>query len=312
MKRVLVFLSVLLLLFSVSAVTASANGPAPSPWYNFYFINLPEDTVYVDLLIYLPESDPMFVEVNERNIPDSFSPYAQILSYCQDDYRSYTFHYRDALSVINLNATTASGFDSVVSFFTSGGNYINDDTVRFSHADDIEARGMIKLAMLDSEGNMLMISSPQSLRSRVFLAYTLGSYNYDAQTDQLEVEYAISGFGIIAYFFVSLIGIFITCITEGMVATAFKLDGKYAKLIRCTNIISQIAMRFLFVLFYSLLFWRYLIAVVLLEILVYTGEYLIYRKKMTDISAKKCLLYTVCANSLSWIIGAVVNAVILF
>lgn len=310
-KRIASFLILVFAFFSLP-LHVSANGPVPAPWYSFYLKNLPEGTQYVDLLIYLPETDPMFVSLVPSNVPEGFSENAEIIRYCQDEYRSYTFHYSQALSVISPSSSPAEGYSKVVSFFTSGETIINDDTVRFSHAEEIESRGEIKLAMLDAEGNILKVSPPLSLQPKAFLSYSLGCFDYDGQTDHFEVDYAVSGLAHIAYFFVSLLGLIMTCLLEGLVSTCFNLDSQYSKLIRQTNIISQISMRLLFIPLYSLIFWRYSVAVLILEILVYGCEYLVYRKWMTDVSPRKCLLYTVCANTVSLIAGMILNVVTLF
>ena len=51
---------------------------------------------------------------------------------------------------------------------------------------------------------------------------------------------------------------------------------------------------------------RYMIAVAMLEILVYLGEFLVYRKRMGDVSLNRCIAYTLCANTASLMAGLLI------
>lgn len=301
-NRFFAFFLAVLMLFSVIPAKASANGPAPSPWYNIELTNLPKGTVYVDMLIYLPEDDPMYTEPEAGKLPEGFSQKAEIITYGEEDYRSYTFHYRDALSVIDPDKY------STVLFFTDD----NYDTVRYDHADDIAQRGNIRLAMLDKAGNIIKVSPILSLDTREFLADTLGGYHYDAATDEWEVETYVSGITMILYMFISIVGVVLTCILETIVAGIFRLGKQYSTLVTVTNLISQILMRIAFIVLYDFIFWKYSYAVFVLELCVYAGEYLVYSLTMRDISWKRRLPFVICANTISLVLGNYVNYSILF
>ena len=135
-------------------VQVFANSPPPPEWFTAELRNLPKGTAYVDLLIYLPESDPHYTELEEANIPEGFSARAEIVTYCLDDFRSYTFHYRDAKSAIDVRNTDRAYF----CFDNPSGNLIPEENIRYGHMDDIKARGKIRLAMLDAQGNIIHIS----------------------------------------------------------------------------------------------------------------------------------------------------------
>lgn len=299
MRRCAAALLLVLLLAAWFPVTVSANSPPPSPWYTFVVSNLPEGTVYVDLLIRLQETDANYVEL-EENLPGIFSEDADIITYCEDGFRSYTFHYRGARSVIlpdQNNCVTFFADSAMIYEFVSTG-----------HQEDIERRGKIRLAMLDENGNILQVSKPQSLRPKGLLATSTGIFRYDASADKLTVDSYSYFWRILLFLLISAAGIFMTCVIEGFVALFFEWIRNYTKLIRITNIISQLAMR----LGQILLLWilpvrnlavSYFWMVLLLEIPVYVCEFLVYKKHIWEASWQRCLVYTVCANTASALFG---------
>lgn len=291
-------LTALLILALASGTEVSANSPEPRPGILFLLTNLPEGTVYVDLLICLPEQDPYYVDTNRENIPGSFAQDAEILTWCEDNYRSYTFHYRDALSMFRVNA------NSSVRFFEG---IVADETLqevfRMDHADEILPRGAVRLAMLDERGNILEVSPLLDLRPRVLFAYVSHVYHYDAASHRLETEDEASAFAFVVYLALCVLGVALTCFVELCVALPFKLVDRYGHLIGRTNVISQILMHLSYLALYSLVFWKYSHVTILLEILVFGGEYLYYRKAMDGVSRIRCLAYTVAANASSLMIG---------
>lgn len=300
-----ILLTTVILLMSLP-VTASANSPAPDPWFTFCLTNLPEGTVYVDLLILLPETDPQYRELVADNLPDGFSEDAQIVNYCEDDFRSYTFHYRGALSDIQVDSNQS------VTFFTDSSQIY--DNIAYEHQADIESRGKIRLAMLDEKGNILKVSKSLSLQPASLFSYSLGVFRYDASADRIAVESNSNTLAVILFLIISACGIALTCVTEWLVALLFDLAHSHGKLIVCTNIVSQLLMRvtqmlLLYILFLNdILFYAGMVFV--LEFVVYVCEFLFYRKKMWYISWKRCLLYTVCANTASALIGLWVLSII--
>lgn len=305
-KRLGAVLLILVLLLPAMAVPASANSPGISPWYEVRLTNLPEGTVWVDLLIRLPESDPQYVPLTQKQLPKGLSRDAHIISYCEEDYRSYTYHYRDALSV------TKVGESSRVLFFTTGAARENEDTVRFDYADEIYRRGKIRLAMVDGNGNILKVSQPLSLGQDRFLFVPTGGFAYDGAADTLEVSGYVSVFSWMAYLLLAAAGMALTCFAEKQTAALFDLKKRYGKLIVRTNLISQLGMHLGYVLLYGLVFWQYKYATVLLELAVYAGEYLVYRRKMQEIPRKKRLAYVLTANTASLVLGLLLFRILLY
>lgn len=297
----ILLLSVIMALY-VLPLQVSANGPAPTPWYSIEVQNLPEGVVYVDLLIYLPEDDPMFVELVSENLPDGFSEEAEIVAYCENDYRSYTFHYKDAQSVIHPDT------HSIVTFFTDN----IEHAYIYDHADDIARRGDVRLAMLDQNGKILKISPLLSQSSHEFMAYSLGAFCYDAETDEWEIEYSISSWGYLLYVLVSIVGVALTCFLETAISRCFGIKKADRRIVLITNFASQVMMRIGFVVFYSFIFWKYTYAVIVLELAVYVGEYLVYCKAMPQMTRKRRAAFVLCANTASLLVGSIFNYYILF
>lgn len=304
-ERVGAALLALVLILCILPLHASANSPGVAPYYTIAMSNLPEGTVYVDMLIKLPETDEKYVDLVKENLPETFGDNAQIITYCDRDYRSYTFHYEDALSDIHVGKSN-------VKFFAIDARVESNENVRYDHADEIYGRGEIKLAMLDADGNILKVSPPLSLGQEKFMFVPTGGFTYDGETDEFTATGFVSYFGWMLYLLLAIIGMVLTCAVEGLTAKFFGLSAQYVRLIKWTNVASQVLMHGSYVLFYSLLFWKYTYAAVMLEICICLGEFLFYHWKMREISWKKCLAYVLTANTASLAAGLVLFKVILF
>jgi len=304
-NRLLTLILTMVLLACMLPLKVSANSPEPTPYYTFYLANLPEGAEYVDLLIHLRETDEMYTDLITENIPDSFSQDAQILSYCENDYRSYTFHYRDALSMIKI------GRDGDVRYFTGDEAKWDEAHIRFDHAADIDARGQVMLAMLNAQGDILQISQPLDLTNVSKFSYRLGDFYYDCATGELIIEHIennrLDPPG--QYIASSVFGILITCLLEWLTSGVFPLKG-YRGLIVGTNVVSQILMRMGYALLYLYSPFGYGTITLGLECLVYLGEFLWYRWRMKGVTWQTALGFTITANTLSWLLGHFINLIV--
>lgn len=298
-RRAAVYLALLLGLVGWLALPVSANGPVPVPWFVVTVSNPPEEAVYADLLIPLKESDPNYSPLERGNLPEGIPEDAEIVAYCEDGYRSYTFHYREAGSHIALQGSPV--FDRYVNFFVR-----ETEEILREHLEDVEERGLVKLALLDERGNILQVSPAQWIRPASILQYSLNCMTYDAGAGTLTLDTAGSGIGYLAYLVLSLLGIIVTVALERAVGAGFGLGEKNLRVVTGTNVLSQIFMRVAFFPLYRVL-RRYIPVMALLEILVYVGEYLIYCWKMKDISKMRCLAYTLTANTASLAVGLLLN-----
>ena len=117
----------------------------------------------------------------------------------------------------------------------------------------------------------------------------------------------VSGWpGILFFGFIVLACIVITCFCEWLVSLLFQLNRRNSRLVIWTNVISQILMWAAYILLCGALKLEHIWAVVILEVLIYTGEFLFYRKKMHEVSWLKCLFYTVTANTASLLAGLLI------
>ena len=309
-NRLPVLFLVILLAFTMLPFSVSANSPAPSPWYTFVISNYPQGTVYVDILIRLTESDPHYRELVTENIPNGFSADAEIIRFCEDDFRSYTFHYRGARSIIKLDSNNS------VTLFTSSTMIYDAETEAYDHMDDVEQRGKVRIAMLDAQGNILQISRPHSIRPSGLFSYSLGRFYYNAERDELIVDSRSNMVSVIVFMVIGLLGLIWTCVVERLIALLYDGIKNYTRLIVKTNVVSQFLMR----AGQILLLWlsgragyaiSYFLLVLALEVIVYLCEYLFYHKKMPDVPWRKCLEYTICANTASAVSGLLLMCMII-
>lgn len=299
-RRLITLLLAAILALGFLPVTAAANSPGPSLGIGFILTDLPKDTAYVDLLIPLPVTDPMYVDLVEENLTGEITSRSEIISYCSDQFRSYTFHYRNAKSSIEVKESRYSRF------------FVNDSWEDIpEHRTDVYNRGNVRLVMLDREGSILKVSPTLELRTKGFLSSMIGIFDYNASTDEFVVREKTSVIAWLVYISLCAFCLLLTVFTEGLIAGCFRLQG-FRETIKCTNIVSQILMHSAYVLLYAFLSHNYLLDMLILEVLVFTGEFLYYRYVMWSISAKRIFAYTVTANTASLILGVLVLGVLSF
>jgi hypothetical protein len=103
-----------------------------------------------------------------------------------------------------------------------------------------------------------------------------------------------------------------TCLVEWLVSIPFAIHRECAKIILVTNILTQIGMHLLEVVYLALTavpaaFWLAFPAfIVILEIIVYATEFFIYYKKMLGFPTWSIILYTICANTASLLLGLLI------
>ena len=299
-KRLIVLLVTVVLAVGFLPVQVSANSAPPEPFYIFHLTNLPEGAVYADLLIPLRENDENYVEINRNQLPDSFDENAEIIDFHIEGYCSYTFHYRDAVSSISLNEEGKVAFFADAQFLKDWSGESN-----IIHQYEISGLGYVRIAILDKFGNVLDVSPFLSVHKKGVFSYLDNSFVYDAEIRKFHVEYRTSYFGIYVYLILAFSGMILTCFAEWLAAIPFGLDKEYRWMIEMTNVFSQILMHALYLLLYGVVFWKYKHVVILLEVLVYAGEYLWYSRCMWDIPKKKVLAYTAVANTISLVLGMV-------
>ena len=90
---------------------------------------------------------------------------------------------------------------------------------------------------------------------------------------------------------------------ECLLALLFRFKGKKILTVLVVNLCTQVVMRAL-QMFLPLNYW---VEVAILETLVYTAEFFLYKKYLKGVSTGKLLIYTILANTLSLFCGLRLN-----
>ena len=103
-----------------------------------------------------------------------------------------------------------------------------------------------------------------------------------------------------------------TCLVEWLVSIPFKMHEECAKLILVTNVLTQVVMHalellFLWVMAALPIVWiTFPILLLSLEIIVYFSEFFIYKEKMLGFPTWQIFLYTMLANTASLVLGLLI------
>lgn len=264
--------------------SALANSAPPPPYCVVELKNLPQGACFADLLVPLTENDEAFCA--DDDLPNGFTQNTPIVCYSENGYMSYTFHYNQSSSQFTIK-------DSRVTFFEENSDH-----------DNLFRKGVqLKLAILDSSGNILQISAPFSLDDIGLLNTATGGICYDGATQKVEIGQAASGMG--TFLLVTVGGIVVSVACEVIVGLCFRL--KRIKAIIFVNLISQILMRILFFMLYGTLFFSYVFLVFFLELLVYWAECAVYSRIELDYSGIKIKKFTLVANVVSLVVGLLLS-----
>lgn len=290
MKRIMTVCFALLLLSALLAFPVSANGPAPSPVFRIDIENYPPEACYIDLLVPMILDDANYTD-NRELFPDPSWAQPEIFSYSESGYVSYTFHCRGAEGNIKIE-------DGKVEFFQRT-------------EENLERFQSVMIAVLDEKGNILQISEPFDPDPPALMAMNLGYAVYDYEAGTVEVpSHSHKGLGLTIlgiYILLAIFGVAVTVFVEWLIAHCFAPLFRHLKVVLLTNVLTQLTMRVLFVLLYSFLWQNYWVWTLLLEVAVYTAEYFIYCKRIPTAPKKTILAYVVIANTVTLLLGVVVN-----
>ena len=283
LRNITISILIIILLMTLALPSSvSANSGVIRPQLVVELSNLPEGAAHVDIAIRAP--DDRIVDLAEAP-PDGVSKDSPLARGEYGEFISYSFRVAQAISHIEPD---------------------EHNTVTFYDPSLIQNSKQIRLVIADQKGEILQLSDPFDITIRNYFELSLNFFTYDAAADSLHVRTEIMPLAVALYILFGFIGLVITCFVEWFVGVAFKLTKKHTKLIVITNVISQILMRVLFVLLYGLL-PQYILLTVLLEILVYTGEFIAYRFLAKDVPAGKWLQYVLAANTASVLAGMLLN-----
>ena len=282
MKKRLLTLFLLITLVALLVFPVSANSPAPRPEFTVEILNAPEEKYYIDILMPLSPNDDEYRD-NLNYLPEPSWESSPIYTYNKDGYVSHSFHYRSAMRL----TPPTDGIKTFSLYFHSWST--------------------IKIAVLDQNGNIVKETEAFDPDPPLFLAVSQGYVEYDYLKNDVKVQSEIDEVEVRFYLVLSMIGVLSTVALEWLFAFCFRTILLYSKCVFVTNLITQMSMRILFVLLYSLVWPSYIFWTILLEILVYVSEYLIYRKFMFVVERKTILIFTIAANTITLFIGLGIN-----
>lgn len=285
---------VLLIVVAVSLpMSVSANAPEPPDYLTITLSNLPENAVYADLLIKIDENAPEFTDFQPNVCVELKSEAEEIVDYSKDGFRSFTFHYKNAKSDVEIKNHDN---DFYYVDFCRGGEY-NEYLTQYEKLCT-EYRD-IKIALLDKNFNIIVVSKAAQLpeESDAFVFY--GEAYYDFATNCLEADEEFNTYFLVFTIAYSIFIISISVGIEVVLSLLFKFGRKQLLTIFIVNVCSQFIMRAL----YMVLPFTYLQETIILEILVYTTEFLIYKARFKKCSTTQIVTYTIIANTLSLLSG---------
>lgn len=305
-KKIRFLFLVLMLVFFVLPVSVSANAPDAMDHLSVNITNPPEGAVYADLLIQFSEGDPNYVEFQSGSYGADAAALKEITAYSDNGYQSFTIHYKNAKSIVEMKeAEVQRPEDAYVKVdFCASPNQQSGWVFEFKdqYKDIMDNYRNIKIAFLDKDFKVLSVSPPIELPEITLFRSFSGVLKYDAACGayQFHTWYnAWAWVGIFISVFLMQISIGIEC----LLALLFRFKGKKILTVLVVNLCTQVVMRAL-QMFLPLNYW---VEVAILETLVYTAEFFLYKKYLKDVSTGKLLIYTILANTLSLFCGLRLN-----
>ena len=289
-----------------------ANSPAPSDSLTIELTNLSSNMVYADLLIKIDQTCPEFTPLNHAKLEQTgFAETAQIVTYNQDGFMSFSFHYKNAQS--NIKIFNISDIDP---------NYVEPEyedgqisELAYSYVDF--CRGLeyneylsqyenllanyncIKIAILDEKGDIVSVSEEIDISPPGQAYQFYGYIRYDVANEKIDPGITFNTF----YALFSAIGtitlMLLSVALEVLVAVIFRLKSKQILAVLLVNIVTQTIMRAL----YFVLPFTYLVSTIILEMFVYGGEFFAYKMLWKEEKTAKIAIFTVAANTVSLLIG---------
>lgn len=297
LKKILTLLILVCLFGCLCSFTVSANAPKPADHLSIYITNLPEEAVYADLLIKISNDDPNYIDFQESVYGDDKSLVKEIDNYSKDGYRSFTLHYKNAKSNITIEHAYNEYYMVKFCYGSQYREYLTQ------YEDILNNYRNFKIALLDKDFKIISVSDSDKLpQDRPAISF-YGDVNYDAINNDITVDFRVNPYFVFFGGLLSIIVMVISIVTEFLVGLLFRFKGRQLLNIFIINVCSQLIMRTL----YLALPFPYLIETVIFEVIVYTTEFLIYKKRFVDVKTSKILAYAMVANTCSLVFGIILN-----
>lgn len=301
------FLAVLLFLAAAPSFSY-ANSPAPARSINIWVEEMPEEGVYVELLIPIGEDDEAYTDYNEKaEQARGLTEASEIVSYRDEDgYVSYLAHMRGA---VVLQRESSSDHRMIVCSFGDGAR-----EGRYTHLEYMQEHfGTVKAAILDRDGRVLTVSDETRIRpeksrtgrDREYLAYSMSYYPATGKLSASFVDSGIGNFDIFIYAFILFLMIIyasFTGLVESGIAWLFRI-GPLRKIV-LVNFVSNLIFNSILIVSEileagSAFGMTYVTRVLIGEFLVMVSEYRVYRWMFPGERRSKLFVFTVVANLVS-------------
>ena len=294
------FFILLLVLVVTLPMTALANSPAPQDHLTVYLNNLPQNAVYADLLIKMDPTDTQYVDFQFGDYENNKEKINQIADYSVDGFVSFTIHYNNAKSNIKIENDNNEIYKVT---FCKG---LQHDEFITQYEDLLVNYPVLKIAILDKDYNIITVSDEVKIPQEKYIRF-YDHIDYDVKANEITANAGVNPYYFLFTGFFSLVIMFSSIIIEVIVAALFKIKGKKLLTVLIVNTCTQVLMRVL----YMIVPLGYVIETIIFEILVYGSEFLIYKKYFKDKKASTILIYTVVANTISLILGILLDCYIL-
>ncbi|WP_147347970.1 hypothetical protein [Clostridium sp. AM58-1XD] len=290
---------------------AFANSPAPVQYLGVRLehADIP-DAAYVDILIPIEEDD--YTENMAQAVKEcGFSEETEAAGYREGGYVSYMFHHRDGEP-----GKILTGQEPVYTSTPNNGDEVSQRVAYFYTS----AQGMekfqklkekypvIKLALLDVQGNILKISPECTIAKKG--SYLTGAVTWDVSSNKVETHlYKRPGPAYLLLMILFLVlplllSILLTVVTETAAGLLFRI--RPVKWIIRVNLVSNLIFNLALYLTGSSGI-PYPMAFVLLEAAVIAAEWRIYTHVYPEFTSRRLLIFSVAANCTSMAAGYFLN-----
>lgn len=184
MRSIIIILCCLMLL-PCQSLTVYAEARLDSFAVKSY--NLPEEAVYMDMLISMNEDDEFYTIFNEENMKQYIFDARVLSSYNKDGFISMSCHYNNNFTKMKiLDNNTGSYHNSFVLDKNSNGGLVANDI----HIHKIFSENrQFRIVLLDKDGNIIQLSKPFKGNSRKGLLIDYIKYDAKSNTFSLKYEY---------------------------------------------------------------------------------------------------------------------------
>lgn len=301
MRRLWVFCITVISVLWLCTGVSLANSPAPARAIYISPKNVPEEAVFLDLLIPMSQEDPYYSIFNsDMGEEVALIESAPIARYKDGEgYISYSFHMKNAASQMKLLENRFCSFGE--------GVYAGEKT----HLEYIiQNLGTIKVAVLDETGTVLAVSEEVSIKMNRG-EYLVGMIGYDCSSGKLEPSIYRGGQSSTALLFIAILAVsmiiraLLTALVESVIAWALKI--RPLSTVFTLNIVSNLLFNLLLAFSMMILQMQYLLFVAVGELTVVWAEYTFYRIRLKSYDRRHLLGFVIIANLASLLLGMVLK-----